>query len=103
MITNTLLYHSTSREKRASIQQNGLLSEKSYSAESGGIGSVFFDSLPGSPNETIDIWEVDVTGLSLEPDDTTAVPDDPEWSGHTWWALYAQDVSPERLRLLTPE
>jgi hypothetical protein len=93
----TILYHHTSPEHRKAIMSDGLLLEKSYYAQSGGVGVIFFDSIPRCDDS--DVWAADVTGLEVEPDDTTVLPDEPEWEGHTWWAIYCQDIGPERLTL----
>ncbi len=101
----SVLYHVAPTSERQSVMQHGLLRSKSYAhalaADMGiatsddPIGGIFFASKP-IHQRNFDLWEVDVRGLHLEPDDTTD-PEDPEDS---WWVTYEDDIPPIRLRLI---
>ena len=92
------LYHATGRENRESIEKYGLRIFHPETGEELSItGGVFFSSKLHDESPSIDVWEVDVTGLPLTVDDQDA-PFDPE---DTWWVLYHPDgIPPERLALL---
>lgn len=60
-------------------------------------GGIFFSNKLHRESPSIDIWEVDVSGLPLIIDDTDTPPDPEE----AWWVLYPpHEVAPERLTLL---
>ena len=106
----TVLYHSAPSSARHSIRRHGLLRSKSETHQlaieqgetDGPYGGIFFASKPiekDSPGA--DLWQVDVRGLHLVPDDTTDSP----WEAggdtdDTWWVTYTEDVPPSRLKLM---
>lgn len=55
---------------------------------------IYFTDNREDIDERFDMWEVDVRGLKLHPDETTDWPE-----GHVWWVTY-DEVGPERLRLI---
>lgn len=87
-------YHSTPTANRASILAHGLLRSKSYAAQCGGYGVLFF-AAKAIAQEGIDLWAVDLTGLEIEIDDTGGEPDQDD----EWFAVYEADVEPGRIRL----
>jgi len=109
----TVMYHATSPANRESILSHGLQRRFSETAQVAKgeedweqAGGIFFSTKTkqGEPNEGCDVWAVDVSGLSLERDDTTDVPypEDGGIEGDEWWVTYNEDVPPGRLRLFKP-
>jgi len=109
----TVMYHATSPSHRESILRHGLQRRFSETAQvaKGEVdwelaGGIFFSTKTKDEkaNQGCDVWEVDVRGLSLEPDDTTDVPypEDGGIEGDEWWVTYNEDVPPSRLKLFKP-
>jgi len=94
-VTPAVLYHHTSPDHRESITKNGLQLKHSraveYDEESGG-GAIY---LTTAPIGNLDVWQVDVKGISLELDHEQHL------DGETWWVAY-EDIPPRRLTLATP-
>ena len=80
------LYHSARTQHRNAILANGLLTSKDQT----GMGAVFLADSP-SCSSNIDLWLVDVAGLSLEDDNT--VPEEGNWF------MCFEDILPHRLTL----
>jgi len=95
-------YHESATENRQSILERGLalsITRTDGTEEELSItGGIFlFTKLRGRErSEFLDIWEVDVTELTVIEDDTD-VPFEP---GDTWWVVYCHPIGPERLMLL---
>lgn len=96
------LFHSSPPENRSSISSEGLILGHSDAAvlsrEMGDpdwmiAGAIFLTSSP-EDIDAVDVWEVDVLGLALEPDDTTECPHE----GVSWWQV-RQPICPSRLTL----
>ena len=94
-----MAYHLSPTKNRQNILKYGLLASKGDAALMGGTGGIFFDSVPTSDNG-FDTWAVNLKGLNVEPDDTTDISNSPEWTGHSWWVVWGQDISPDRLKLI---
>lgn len=98
------LYHATARENRDSILCRGLDARFSDAAQTAGDdycggGGIFFNSVPSDGGEGIDVWAVDVRGIPLERDQTTAH----DHTGEEWWVCYDLEViEPTRLALVQP-
>jgi len=96
------MFHSSPPESRTSIGLVGLvlyLSDAAQIAKEMGepdwmsAGAIFLTSSP-EDIDAVDVWEVDVSGLALEPDDTTECPHE----GVSWWQV-RQPICPSRLTL----
>lgn len=77
------------------------MSEAALTASGMGLGAdlgsgIFFCEKRPQDQSGVDIWEVDVEGLLLLPDDTTEPPD-PE---DVWWVHHEADVPACRLTLV---
>jgi len=83
----SVMYHYTASENRARIRRRGLVP--------GRAGGVYMATKLDPNHGTGDIWEVDVSGLRLDPDHTTDPPDPDD----TWWVFW-NIVKPARLRLI---
>lgn len=82
----TVLYHYSHRENRESIFDNGLRKEND--------GIYLSDTYKVDQGPSIDIWEVDTTGLTLVPTD--------QHDGENWYVeRNSPSISPDRLNLLS--
>lgn len=98
----SVLYHQAPVAARARILGLGLQHPCDIPADAGiemcsddeAVGIYFTDNATDI-DDRCDLWEVDVRGLSLEPDETTDWPE-----GHTWWVTYQDEVGPERVKLV---
>lgn len=95
-----ILYHQAPPAARERIAKLGLQHPRDIPGDLGiemsndeTVGIFFTDNPENGPRS--DLWEVDVRGLHLVPDDTTDWPE-----GHTWWVTYQDEVGPERLKLI---
>jgi hypothetical protein len=86
----TLLYHSTDRRHRRSIQAKGLLLQKDRT----GTGAVFLSDTVGPTQPNIDNWQVTVEGLAVTEDTTTQAA-----QGN--WFMCFDNILPNNLRLLS--
>ena len=102
-----VMYHNAPTEARESIREKGLLVFMSDAAQAArernepekGLGGIFFDTVPTTAGR-FDTWQVDVSGLDIEPDETTDISGiGGEWEGHEWWVLWGENVLPNRLKL----
>jgi hypothetical protein len=87
-----ILYHYASPANRQSILSFGL----SILFDRTGLDAVFLTDAK-RPQSGLDCWEVDVKGLTDIELDHTAEP-----SAEVWW-LYASNIAPNRLRLVTAD
>lgn len=94
------LYHQSPSNMRERIAQLGLQHPYNIPSDLGVEMSndetqgIYFTYNREDVDKRFDMWEVDVRGLTLHPDETTDWPD-----GHTWWVTY-DEVGPERLQLV---
>lgn len=103
---SNILYHNSSVKNREAIFQHGLQRANSETAELARemgeadwqmAGGIFFTDTC-KPEPGIDVWEVDISGLPLETDETT---DHGHLDEH-WFVDWESDViPPSRLNLLT--
>lgn len=106
-----VIYHAASHDKRAAILAEGLRGhEPSLSRSAGDLGNYGFRDLDDArsyagmeceayDDDTWDIWQVDVRGLTLLPDRVWWREDD----GDYWGPAYrcCQLIEPARLTLIT--
>jgi GNAT superfamily N-acetyltransferase/RNA:NAD 2'-phosphotransferase (TPT1/KptA family) len=94
------LYHQAPVSARENIKANGLIQP----VDDDGEGGIYFSSYPPIGTQG-DVWEVDVRGLKIEPDDTTPffnTDKDIEAFGAPWWVYWNQgNIPPSRLNLMT--
>lgn len=99
-VSPTVLYHQAPANMRERIAQLGLQhpydipSDLGVEMSNDETSGIYFTDNRGDIDKRFDMWEVDVSGLKLHPDDTTDWPE-----GHVWWVTY-DEVGPERLRLI---
>ena len=74
MSTENKLYHAAPIESRESIRKSGLDIKKDKT----GMGAIFFSDAPPKPQNGFDVWEVDRSVVTVEPD-FTGNPIDEEW------------------------
>jgi hypothetical protein len=82
------MYHVTSDQHRASILKQGLLAD----LDNTGYGAIFLADSPPLIVPGLDVWTVDVSGLSLN-EDHTGEPD-----VGRWWMHYG-NIRPDRLSI----
>jgi hypothetical protein len=83
-----VMYHVTSGQNRTSILKKGLLAD----LDNTGYGAIFLADSPPLIIPGLDVWAVEVSGLSLD-EDFTGEPDDGRW-----WMHYG-DIRPDRLSM----
>ena len=93
----TVAYHQSPKRNRPGIAAEGLRGE----FDEGEWGAVYLSPLPGSPTAdgpyAEDVWQIDVTGLPVEPDDPNQMREFDDVGGSY---LIPGDVPADRVRLL---
>ena len=93
--TDVHYYHDSDVMNRESIMKHGLSTEFALAAHDG----IFFHTKLTQESRYTDVWEADLTGYDVEPDETTDIADNPEYEGDSWWVVW-QTIPPERLKLV---